>query len=97
MENLGLQDLKDLAWRDFIIWAFTHDQIRSDFERSTGVPPLRKAKSPLDLMVDEACGVKDTYFFEFSIWATAYLWGMDYAPLKMQEEWEKRKKENPCH
>ena len=86
MTELSNQDLLDLAWRDFIIWAFDNPQIRQHFEESSGMPALAETNSPLNFMIDRASGLREDYFYKFSIWATEAIWGMERAPAKMREE-----------
>ena len=87
-DAMNQQDLNDIAWRDFIIWAFNNSDFRRAFEEATGTPALIPTKSPIEAMVDKACGVKEDYFRKFGIWATKNHWGLEYAPVKMRAEIE---------
>jgi hypothetical protein len=67
-----------LAWRDFVMWAFEQPEIRADFEAATGTPALPgKPSSVLDLMIDDATGVNESYAGKFLEWATDNLWDSD--------------------
>lgn len=71
--------LMEIAWRDFLVWAFGNPEMRKEFEADTG-RSLKAPTSPLDTMIDKACGVKDANMRAFIEWATVKHWGLDEAP-----------------
>lgn len=73
--------LMQLAWRDFISWAFDQPQIRQDFEQATGQRSLPPARTPLDLMVDDATGAHSAYAEAFIKWATEAMWDAPEPPF----------------
>lgn len=64
-----------IAWRDFLLWAFDQPHIRAAFESDTGraLPPT--PRNGLESMIDGATGVHTAYAEAFAEWATVNLWG----------------------
>jgi hypothetical protein len=81
---MNRQGLMDIAWRDFVVWAFGQKEIISVFNKKTRNQLLCK-KSPIDFMIDEATGKTESDIEQFVFWVTKELWGMKYAPQKMKE------------
>ena len=81
--------LNEVAWKDFIYWAFGSEEMRGAFERQTKTPPM--GRSPIEVMVDQGTGFEQEYLRKFVLWATEFHWGMDYAPESVREELENKK------
>lgn len=81
-------DLNEMAWRDFILFAWGQSEAHAAFRGATGRPQRSKTGSPLDLMIDRAVGgaEDDRYMAEFIDWVTKAHWGDNYAP----EKWRKK-------
>lgn len=61
----------------FVRWALGEDWIRADFEQETGLSLPAPARTPLDAMIDQACGVEDQYVMGFAEWAHDTMWAGD--------------------
>lgn len=77
----------EMAWRDFVLFAWSQDDAHAAFRGATNRPQRSKAGSPLDLLIDKAVGgaEDDQYMQEFVDWVTKNHWGENYAP----EKWKK--------
>lgn len=82
------EEFNEIAWRDFIVFAWAQDEAHAAFRGATGRPQRPKTGSFLDAMIDKACGVQedDQYKEEFVAWITKNHWGENYAP----EKWRAR-------
>lgn len=83
----------EIAWRDFITFAFDQPEARAAFEAESGMKWRSAPSSPLDAMIDKATGydaqsAADEYVKAFTLWATRTQWGVEYAPAKIREELE---------
>jgi len=73
--NLVMQ----LAFRDFVMFAWEDKKMRAEFERETGMKRTPAPTSPLEVMVDEATGVHSEYANAFFAWAVKQ-WGDEDDP-----------------
>lgn len=62
------------AWLGCLRWAMTTPEIMRRFEAKTGLKWM-PGRSPIERMVDEACGVQDEFFDAFAKWMNDNLWG----------------------
>ncbi len=76
------------AWRDFITFAWMQEDAHTAFRGDTNRPQRSKCNSPLDALIDKACGgqVDEAYIREFIDWMTKNHWGENFAPKK----WKKK-------
>lgn len=81
-------ELNEIAWRDFILFAWAQDDAHAAFRGATGRPQRSRTNSPLDALIDKAVGGSedDRYASEFVDWVTKTQWGEDDAP----ERWRNR-------
>lgn len=79
--------LNEIAWRDFILFAWGQEDAHAAFRGATRRPQRTRTNSPLDVLIDRAVGGSedDTYMTEFVDWVTVNHWGENYAP----EKWKK--------
>jgi hypothetical protein len=82
-------ELNEIAWRDFVIFAYSQDGAHAAFRGATGRPQRSQTKSVIDAAIDRAVGgaEDEKYMTEFVDWVTKTQWGEDDAP----EVWRKRK------
>lgn len=82
--------LNEIAWRDFILYAWSQDEAHAAFRGATGRPQRSKTNSPLDILIDRAVGGEEDerYMTEFVDWVTKTQWGVDYAP----EQWKQQQR-----
>jgi menaquinone-dependent protoporphyrinogen IX oxidase len=75
-------ELNEIAWRDFVMFAYTQPDAHAAFRGATGRPQRSKTNSVLDVMIDKAVGgaEDDKYMLEFVDWVTLTQWGEDCAP-----------------
>jgi hypothetical protein len=80
--------LNEIAWRDFITFAWEQEDAHAAFRGATGRPQKSRTRSPLDALIDKAVGGQEdeTYITEFVDWVTLNHWGENYAP----EKWKQR-------
>lgn len=83
----GKQMLNEIAWRDFVLFAWSQDDAHAAFRGATNRPQRSKTGSFLDRMIDDACGgaEDDKYKEEFVEWVTKNHWGENYAPKKWKK------------
>lgn len=78
------RDLNAVAWRDFITFAWGESDAHDAFRAFKGWPKRPASDSPLDAMIDHACGAPspndDEYMREFIDWATETQWGTEFDP-----------------
>ena len=84
----------EIAWRDFLFFAWSQEDAHAAFRGATGRPQRTSARTggtPIDTLIDKAMGGQedDRYMEEFVDWITRNHWGENYAP----EKW-KRKRRN---
>ena len=80
--------LNEMAWRDFVLFAWSQDEAHAAFRGATNRPQRSRTNSPLDLMIDKAVGASedDRYMEEFVDWVTKNHWGESYAPEKWKRD-----------
>ncbi len=87
-------ELQQIAWRDFITFAWNEPQLRKAFEAETGLHLHLLPTSSIDALVDIATGAQKSidgeYMSAFVYWATKTQWGLDMAPASYQKEIAKR-------
>ena len=74
--------LNEIAWHDFILFAWGQDAAHAAFRGATNRPQRSKRMSPLNAMIDKAVGGEEDekYFEEFVSWVTENHWGKEFAP-----------------
>lgn len=73
----------EVAWRDFILWAYQFPEIRAAFTAATGKSLYTPPRTPLDAMIDKAAGNDSDSartLDEFVRWVTINYWGEEEAP-----------------
>lgn len=81
MKNPEAEDaFAEIAWRDFILFAWGHPPIRERFTAETGLTPTAAPASAIEAMVDDATGQRAEVLTQFIAWATREIWGDEYAP-----------------
>ena len=80
--------LNEIAWRDFVMFAWGQEDAHAAFRGATGRPQRPRRGAPLDAMIDKACGVSedDEYMAAFVRWVTENHWGAEFAPAAMVAE-----------
>lgn len=79
--------IMEAAWAAFIEWAWARPDFHAAYAEASGNIRPRPAQTPLDALIDQACGVNpDAYMRGFVDWATEHHWGVDYAPAKWRSE-----------
>jgi hypothetical protein len=78
--------LADWFWLGFIRWAWSEKKIRDRFVAETGITLLPPARSGIEALVDDACGVRDSILKAFVKWATIEIYGLEGAPKKYRDE-----------
>ena len=63
----------ELAWRDFVMFAWSQDDAHAAFRGATNRPQRSKTNSLLDSLIDKAVGgaEDDKYMEEFVQWVTS--------------------------
>ena len=84
VERSSREAFNEIAWRDFILFAYQHEPIVSQFERETGRTITAPPSSALEAMIDRATGKTDADLNAFVLWATEHHWGIDEAPEKVR-------------
>lgn len=79
---MALEEFNNIAWRDFIIWAWQDDEVRAHFEHDTGTK--FPGETPIDALIDDATDYSGTIAHRFVFWATKELWGIEEAPEKVR-------------
>lgn len=85
----ALDAIQAVAWRDFILFAWSQPEARAQFERDTGVRISSAARwaSPIEALVDQATGATADVIAtleRFVEWATRYHFGLEHAPRAYQ-------------
>lgn len=77
--------INEIAWRDFVMFAWSQEEAHAAFRGATGRPQRSKTGSPLDMLINKAVGgaEDDQYMTEFVHWVTKTHWGEDSAPRKL--------------
>lgn len=63
------------AWAACLSWAITNPDIRSQFEAETGHSPFLNPVTPIESMIDKACGRDYEYLKSFADWHNKNIWG----------------------
>ncbi len=90
MADADQETFREIAWRDFMVFAVGEPDMRAAFEKAKGFPPFAAAKNGLEAMIDKATGIDDAYMEAFMLWATEYHWGIDEAPEKVRALFPRR-------
>lgn len=77
-------EFNQIAWSDFLIWAWNEPQMRAQFTAATGVE-IERVTSPINAAIDAATGARDSVAARFIEWATRDHWGVDQAPASYQK------------
>lgn len=77
-------EFNQIAWRDFVLWAWSEPQMRAQFTAATGIK-IQPATSPIDAAIDVATGARDNVMNRFVEWATRNHWGVEHAPAAYQK------------
>lgn len=75
-------EFMEIAWRDFIMWAASSDDMQAAYTAATGRRMLPAALNAFEAAIDEATGVRESEASDFVLWVTKNHWGMDEAPEK---------------
>lgn len=62
------------AWLGCLRWAMGEEKIMAQFEKDTGEKWI-PGRSPIERMVDDACGVQKEFFEKFAKWMNENIWG----------------------
>lgn len=84
---MDAETFNEMAWRDFVIFAWGQPDAHAAFRGATGRPQRiakRTGGSPIDAMIDKAAGGEEDekYMEEFVDWVTKTQWGENSAPEK---------------
>jgi hypothetical protein len=71
-----------LAWRDFVVWAWSDPSHRRAFIEATGID-IDAPRSAIEQLVDEATG--NPHLHAFVRWVTENHWGLEHAPAAYRE------------
>lgn len=66
--------LMAIAWRDCLSWAIGHAETLAAFRAQTG-NTWSPGRTPIDRMIDEACGADAKFLREFVEWFNVNVWG----------------------
>lgn len=72
------------AWCSCLQWAIGFDPIRKQFADDTGLS-YSAPRSPMESMIDDACGVGDAYIRAFVPWFNENVWGHLEGPVTGRE------------
>lgn len=64
--------LMEIAFADYVRWAWGNPEIQQAFERETG---MRPATDPMGIMIDEAVGYDKAVADRFVRWVVEEMWG----------------------
>lgn len=76
-------EFNEMAWRDFVMFAWSQDDAHAAFRGATGRPQrTKRGCAPINFMIDRAVGGSedDAYMHEFVDWVTRTQWGEEMAP-----------------
>jgi len=77
-------DLNAIAWRDFLVWAWSEPEMRAQFTAKTGLE-IQIVTAPIDAAIDAATGTHTSVAARFIEWATREHWGIEHAPATYRE------------
>ena len=72
-------DLNTIAWRDFLVWAWSEPEMLAQFTAKTGLE-ARSVTSSINAAIDAATGADVSLAAQFIEWATREHWGIEHAP-----------------
>lgn len=76
-------EFNTIAWRDFVMWAWTEPKMREQFTATTGLK-IPAVTTPIDAAIDAATGASKSLASQFIEWATREHWGLEHAPKAYQ-------------
>lgn len=83
-------EIQEIAWRDFINYAWLEPQMRQAFESTTKLRLHLKPTNSLEALIDTATGAQSSidgeYMKAFVAWVTVWHWGLSEAPVAYQKE-----------
>lgn len=86
----GREAFLEMAWRDFVGFAWEQPDAHSAYRAFAGLPQRPKYDyGPIAALIDNACGVDEAsekYAAGFVDWVTEHHWGTDEAPKKWREK-----------
>jgi len=85
-------EFNQIAWYDFMTWAFSDAATRAAFTAATGVL-LGAPRTASEQVIDSATGHSTATLERFIEWATETIWGLEFAPKTYQEALAKRRRE----
>jgi len=71
------------AYVGFLHWAIKKEKFWRQFKDETGLSLSEPAKTPIDALIDQACGVSkddEDVMLQFVLWVTRTHWGEEFAP-----------------
>lgn len=72
-------DFNTIAWRDFLLWAWSEPEMRAQFAAKTGIE-IEQVTAPINAAIDAATGANSSVAAQFIEWATCDHWGVEHAP-----------------
>lgn len=72
-------EFNQIAWQDFIVWAWNEPEMRALFTAATGIE-IQQVTSPIYAAIDAATGLGESVAGRFVEWATLEHWGIEDAP-----------------
>lgn len=87
-EKLSDADFGYPAWQGFISWAFETPEAKEQFKQETGLELDFAPTNPIDKMIDDQTGAsyeREKTHHRFVLWATARMYGVEYAPPAVAE------------
>lgn len=85
MGDRAREAFMEIAWRDFILWAYRDADVLAQYRAETGRELLPPAARPIDAAIDAATGANEASMKAFVFWATERLWGIEDAPAKLRD------------
>jgi hypothetical protein len=82
--QLTIDDFNEIAWRDFVMWAWSEPQMRKQFTKATGLK-IEASTTPIEAAIDAVTGARKSVMTQFVEWATREHWGLEHAPVAYRE------------
>lgn len=79
------------AWVGSMEFAFGNEEIMAQFEADTGLA-WRPGRSPIERMIDDACGLKAEFVAAFARWHNANIWGEENGDVIDAPGWKEEAK-----
>jgi hypothetical protein len=76
---MTVDDLNAIAWRDFLVWAWSEPEMLAQFTAKTGLD-ARSVTSAINAAIDAATGADRSLAAQFIEWVTCEHWGIEHAP-----------------